>query len=139
MIRRKQVGMLMGVLALAGLTSGEPATAQTAPAQAWLSCKPKQIIETLGQQLHVQCSNSITLQEPGSGPTRTISYIAISASDAAATRFLSMATSALLSDRPFVAFLSGDPANNVAGCLPQDCRTPIYYGLAASDEAATPP
>jgi hypothetical protein len=50
-----------------------------------------------------------------------------------------MASSALLSDRPFVAYLSGDPATNVAGCQPEDCRTPIYYGLAASAEAATPP
>lgn len=135
----KRFGILMALLGGSGLTPGETATAQTAPQQAWMSCKPKQIIETLGRQLHVQCSNSITLQEPNSGPTRTISYIAILASDAAATRFLSMASSALLSDRPFVAFLTGDAANNVAGCRPEDCRTPLYYGLAASDEAATPP
>jgi hypothetical protein len=136
---RHRILTILGLMSLLSLTPGEAVTAQTAPEQAWISCKPKQVMETLGRQLHVQCWSSITLQEPSSGPTRAISYIAILASDAAATRFLSMATSAMLSDRPFVAYLSGDPATNVAGCAVDNCRTPIYFGLAASEEAATAP
>lgn len=136
---RNRVVTMVGVLSLLSLTPGEAVTAQTAPEQAWISCKPKQVMETLGRQLHVQCSNSVTLQEPAMGPTRVVSFIAILASDAAATRFLSMATSAMLADRPFVAYLPGDSATNVAGCAADNCRTPIYFGLAASEEAATSP
>jgi hypothetical protein len=133
MTHSHKVLLVQGSLALILLTGIGVTDAQTAPTEAWLPCKPKQIIETLGRQLHVQCSNSIVLRDEA-GMSRTISFIAILASDDAATRFLSMASNAMLSNRPFVAYLSGNSDRNVAGCNAADCRTPIYFGI--SNDAA---
>lgn len=102
---RTGVGLVAGALAL-GL---EGASVHSAHAAAWFNCLPTAVFEVgashgpQSSELQVSCSNSY------SGPSGAASWIALpqaGKTDALQARFISMATSALLSGKAFRVYMT---------------------------------
>jgi hypothetical protein len=94
-----------------------------ARADTWFECTPIQVTEA-SNRVDVLCSNSLPLSAD------TIIYVAIAKTDVAkASRFVSMATAAVLSGQIFRALVPTSSATNTAGCDPNNCRTPSTFGL----------
>ena len=89
----------------------------------WYDCQAVEVLE-FPDRIHVQCSNPIK-----HGPN-TVRYISISTRDKdKANRFMSLATTAVVSGVNFRVKMSGQPAKNPPGCSFKDCRYPLRFGL----------
>lgn len=103
-----------------------PFTANAAPIPSpdeWYSCQAVEVLE-FSKRIHVKCSNPIKHGQ------HTIKYISIDTLDKdKANRFMSLATTAVVSGLTFLVRMSGDPAKNPSGCSFSDCRYPIRFGL----------
>jgi hypothetical protein len=88
-------------------------------------CHPDEVNEVTSGRVFVHCSNSIVL----SGAT--IRFISILTTDqSTASRFVSLATAALLSGKVFRVDVPASSATNVSGCGASNCRTPASFSLA---------
>jgi hypothetical protein len=96
-----------------------------ARADAWYYCKPTQVMELDSSRVHVACSNAITVNG------NQVKFLAIGLSDKArVNRFISLASSALLSGKYFLAAIPVGAGTNVTGCAASNCRTPYRFGVA---------
>lgn len=96
---------------------------QVARADVYFNCTPDSVME-FGTRVHVHCLPGIIVGAD------TISFFAINTTDAEeARRFITLATSALLSKKFFRVLVPTSSATNVAGCLATDCRTPTVFGV----------
>jgi len=121
------VTKLSSLFVLSALVLGASSIAPSQAHAAWFSCNPDEVAEVGGNRVHVRCATNIAV---ASGVS--IRYIAISNSNVgAAARFVSIATSALLSGKTFRADLPSSSSTNVTGCASSDCRTPA--GIAVQD------
>jgi hypothetical protein len=79
------------------------------------------------ERVHVRCATPT--RDPSTG--EMIVFLAISTSDATfANRFLSVATSAIVSGRRFLGdFVSGDTSGADFGCGRADCRKIGFFGI----------
>ena len=95
-----------------------------AAAAADITCSPTEVA-VYPNRVHVVCSANQT--DGGS----TILYWAVPSSDAhLANRFMAIASTALVSGRTLVLrYLPGDLSGQSFGCLSQDCRQVIMFGV----------
>lgn len=106
----------LAALALAALPS-------MALADTWFECRAISIVES-NNRVAVQCSNTVDANGDD------VFYVAISNADAPKTaRFVSMASTAVVSGQIFYALIPDSAATNTNGCLSTNCRTPWSWGL----------
>ncbi len=103
-----------------------PFTTNSSPIPApdkWYSCQVIEVLE-FSTRIHVKCSNPIVHYQ------NTVQYISIDTLDNdKANRFMSLATTAVVSGVTFRVKMSGDPDKNPSGCSWSDCRYPVRFGL----------
>ncbi len=112
---------LMSFCAAAVFLALVPAVAR---ADTWFECQASEVTEATNR-VSVRCSNTLPLG------VDTISYVSLATTDIAkASRFVSLASAAVLSGHVFRALVPTSSATNTAGCLSTNCRTPSTFGLA---------
>ena len=90
----------------------------------WHSCQAVEVME-FSKRIHVKCSNTVKHGQ------HTVRYISIDTlNKEKANRFMSLATTAVVSGITFRVKMSGDPETNPSGCSFSDCRYPVRFGLA---------
>lgn len=90
----------------------------------WVQCVPVHVAQESDDRLTVRCATPINFGGA------VVEYLAISARDAGrADRFVTFATTALLSGSFFMADIVADVSTNTPGCLAIDCRTPRAFGV----------
>lgn len=114
----KTLKMLTLSLTLAGSLAA-PMTAHAGE----FRCNVTRVLEW-NDRVDVACSNSININGA------VISYFAISKADTTrAQRWISLATSALLSGNPFYTYFDDSGSTNLETCSSWNCRTPITFGI----------
>jgi hypothetical protein len=110
--------LFVALVVVAGVTVSTPVMATD------FSCTPTEV-SVFENRIHVRCS------EPALDGRNTIWFWAVSTVDAQhANRFLSTATTALVSGRKLIlGFDPGDTSGVSFGCLAHDCRVPWKIGI----------
>ncbi len=87
-------------------------------------CTLKDVM-VFSNRVHCQCKTATT------DGTATIRFFAVPTSDVKlADRLLSVGTTALVSNRVFIAtYSAGDTSGNNFGCGPTDCRKLVWFGI----------
>lgn len=131
---RNRLHTLLVTLTITGASAVAPLTAS---ADFW-SCNVFSVVEftpsataAANPRVGVLCSNPITVNNAGT--QETISWLAIASSNAASTRFMTLANAALLSGKPLTvdipAVHNGTNWANPPGCVRANCRMPTFYGI----------
>jgi hypothetical protein len=122
-MKMKTNRFLRAIVLTAALAAGT-LTASTARAD-WFICTPDQVGDwTNGTRVLVRCSNTITLNG------NVVRFLMLSTTDQArANRFITLAQSALLSNKRFSADVPVSSTTNVSGCNAGDCRTPVSFNI----------
>jgi hypothetical protein len=121
-------------VAMTGIGAMAP---DSASAVAW-SCNVFSVLEfppsstaAANPRVGVLCSNPIVVNNGGTN--ETIFWLGVASSNAAATRFMTLANAALLSGKPLVVDIpathNGVNYANPPGCARADCRMPTLYSI----------
>ena len=111
--------LLLGILLVIGGVAAVP----NAASADWLTCNVREVGE-FSNRVHVRCWNSIVVNG------NTVTYLAIGKTDTTmVARFISLATSSLLSGKPFSVDVPVSATGNVSGCGSTNCRTPSVWLL----------
>ena len=109
---------------IAALLFASAAGAGIAKADTIMSCMVGRVIEW-SDRVDVYCSNSVTVNGGA-----LVQFFAIAKTDPdRANRWVSMASSALLSGKSFEVIFKDNGADNVSNCPLSNCRTPYAFGL----------
>jgi hypothetical protein len=133
-----KIGNSLYALLLTLTLTGASALAPNKAAAVFWSCNVFSVVEfppsstaAANPRVGVLCSNPITVNNAGTN--ETIQWVAIASSNAAATRFMTLANAALLSGKPLAldipAVHNGVNWANPPGCARADCRMPTFYSI----------
>jgi hypothetical protein len=84
------------------------------------ACLPVEVFVT-GNRMHVKCAHPETHFSDRNYPSRWVVYFAAPVNDPLAGRFVSIASSALVTGKWLKVFYEGQPDTSF-GCLEHDCR-----------------
>ena len=117
-MKNASIVTILGILGIGGLYAAQAYAAT-------FSCTPAEIRER-SSTLQVRCSNSISLNG------NTVSWLALGVSDSErARRFLSIATTALVSKRRLIVDIPTVYAGQTGVlCNSSDCRIPTWFSVS---------